>query len=57
MFPIAVRRIAAAEWRDEFEAKFPYGTYDDMLPKKYQAASTPAARRQSAQAKRLRKVR
>ena len=57
MFPIEVRRVVAREWRDEFEAEYPNGTYDNMLPKKYQAAGTPAAKRQSAQAKRLRKAR
>ena len=51
MFPIDVRRIAAAEWRDEFEAEYPNGTYDNMLPKKYQGGA--AGKRQAAQAKRL----
>lgn len=51
MFPIDVRRIAAAEWRDEFEAEYPNGSYDNMLPKKYQGGA--AGKRQAAQAKRL----
>ena len=36
MFPIGVRRIVAAEWRDEFEGEYANGAYDNMLPKKYQ---------------------
>ena len=36
MFPIDVRRLVAAEWRDEFEVEFANGSYDNMLPKKYQ---------------------
>jgi len=51
MFPKDVRRIAASEWRDEFEAEYPNGTYDNMLPKKYQGGGV--AKRQAAQANRL----
>jgi len=51
MFPKDVRQIAAAEWRDEFEAEYPNGTYDNMLPKKYQGGDV--AKRQAAQASRL----
>ena len=36
MFPVAIRKIAAAEWRDEFESEYANGAYDNMLPKKYQ---------------------
>ena len=36
MFPIAVLRLVAAEWRDEFESEYANGSYDNMLPKKYQ---------------------
>lgn len=36
MFPISVRRIIAAKWRDEFEQEFALGNYDRLLPKKYQ---------------------
>jgi hypothetical protein len=57
MFPIEARRVAAAEWRDEFESEYENGTYDNYLPKKYQAKGTPAAKRTAAQAKRLRKAR
>ena len=47
MFPVDVRRIAAKEWRDEFETEYGYGNYDNLLPKKYQ--KSPAAKtRQNA---------
>jgi hypothetical protein len=36
MFPIAVRRLVATEWRNEFEGEYENGAYDNMLPKKYQ---------------------
>ena len=36
MFPVNVRRIVAAKWRDEFEQEFALGNYDRLLPKKYQ---------------------
>jgi len=36
MFPPNVRKIAAVEWRDEFETQFGHGDYDHLLPKKYQ---------------------
>lgn len=36
IFPIAARRLAAAEWRDEFEQESALGNYDSFLPKKYQ---------------------
>jgi hypothetical protein len=39
MFPMAVRRAAAIQWRDEFEEEFRSGNYDHLIPKKYQAAS------------------
>jgi hypothetical protein len=51
MFPIDVRRMTSAEWRDEFEVEYKNGTYDNMLPKKYQGGAP--AKRQAAQAKRL----
>jgi hypothetical protein len=35
-FPMAIRRKAAEEWRDEFETEYNYGNYDNLLPKKYQ---------------------
>jgi hypothetical protein len=35
-FPVSVRHAAATHWRDEFEAEFALGNYDDLLPKKYQ---------------------
>lgn len=39
IFPIDVRRQAAAEWRDEFETESSLGNYDNAtyLPKKYLA--------------------
>lgn len=37
LFPIEVRRQAAAEWRDEFEVEANLGNYDNLLPKKYQS--------------------
>jgi hypothetical protein len=37
MFPVAVRREVAGEWRDEFEVEYETGAYDSLLPKKYQA--------------------
>ena len=40
VFPVTVRRLAAAEWRDEFETEYGYGNYDNLLPKKYQKMST-----------------
>lgn len=39
MFPMEIRRAAAARWRDEFEEEFKLGNYDSLVPKKYQAAS------------------
>jgi hypothetical protein len=36
MFPVDVRRQVAAEWRDEFEVEYKNGSYDSMVPKKYQ---------------------
>jgi hypothetical protein len=35
-FPINIRRMAATEWRDEFESEYANGNYDNLLPKKYQ---------------------
>lgn len=40
MFPIAVRRLVADAWRQEFEAEANLGNYDNMLPKKYQGKRT-----------------
>jgi hypothetical protein len=40
MFPIEARRIAAREWRDEFEQHYAEGEYDTLLPKKYQSGSS-----------------
>ena len=40
IFPIEVRRIAATEWRDEFEMNFKDGEYDEYIPKKYQKTIT-----------------
>ena len=40
MFPVAIRKMAATEWRDEFETEYGYGNYDNMLPAKYQKGST-----------------
>jgi hypothetical protein len=39
MFPKDIRRIVATEWRDEFEAEYANGAYDNLLPKKYQSGS------------------
>lgn len=39
VFPIDIRRLAAAHWRDEFEANAKSGEYDSLLPKKYQKTS------------------
>ena len=36
MFPMEIRRAAAARWRDEFEEEFKLGNYDSLVPKKYQ---------------------
>jgi hypothetical protein len=44
VFPVTVRRLAAAEWRDEFETEYGYGNYDNLLPKKYQKSATSKAR-------------
>lgn len=52
MFPVAVRRIAATEWRDEFETEYGYGNYDNLLPKKYQKSPATKAR----QAAKIRKA-
>ena len=41
MFPINIRREAAREWRDEFEAEHALGNYDRLLPKKYQTKKKP----------------
>jgi hypothetical protein len=51
MFPIAVRRIVADEWATEFEAEYKNGSYDSMLPKKYQAGNVEKS--QKAQDARL----
>jgi hypothetical protein len=39
MFPINIRRMAAEEWRNEFESEYTCGSYDNLLPKKYQKAN------------------
>jgi hypothetical protein len=44
VFPIAVRKLASAEWRDEFETEYGYGNYDNLLPKKYQKSPAAKAR-------------
>lgn len=36
MFPMGVRKEIAGEWRDEFEVEYRNGSYDSLLPKKYQ---------------------
>jgi hypothetical protein len=36
MFPMGVRKQVASEWRDEFEVEYKNGSYDHLLPKKYQ---------------------
>jgi hypothetical protein len=36
LFPFAVRLQVAGEWRDEFEVEYKNGSYDSLLPKKYQ---------------------
>ena len=36
MFPVTVRKEVADEWRDEFEDEYKIGSYDALLPKKYQ---------------------
>jgi hypothetical protein len=36
MFPVAVRKIAATKWRDEFEVEYDLGNYESLKPKKYQ---------------------
>jgi hypothetical protein len=43
VFPINIRRIVAAEWRDEFESEYANGNYDNMLPKKYQRTNLAEA--------------
>ena len=43
MFPMEIRRAAAARWRDEFEEEFKLGNYDSLVPKKYQKSQKPAA--------------
>ena len=43
-FPIQIRRMAAARWRDEFETEFALGNYNDLLPLKYQQPSREQAR-------------
>jgi hypothetical protein len=51
LFPIAIRRIVADEWATEFEAEYKNGSYDSMLPKKYQASNVEKS--QKAQEARL----
>ena len=51
MFPIEIRRIVADEWASEFEAEYKNGSYESMLPKKYQAANVEKS--QKAQDQRL----
>lgn len=36
MFPVSTRKMVATEWRDEFEVEYANGSYDHLLPKKYQ---------------------
>ncbi len=36
MFPKPIRRMAAKEWRDEFEVEYALGNYNHLVPKKYQ---------------------
>ena len=43
MFPMEIRRAAAARWRDEFEEEFNLGNYDSLMPKKYQGSQKPVA--------------
>lgn len=40
MFPIAIRRLVAEAWREEFEVEANLGNYDNFLPKKYQGKRT-----------------
>jgi hypothetical protein len=51
MFPIAIRRVVADEWASEFEVEYKNGSYESMLPKKYQAANVEKS--QKGQAARL----
>ena len=44
VFPVTIRRLAATEWRDEFETEYGYGNYDNLLPKKYQKSPAAKAR-------------
>jgi len=51
MFPINIRRVVADEWATEFEVEYKNGSYESMLPKKYQAAEVE--KQQKAQDARL----
>jgi len=51
MFPVNIRRIAASDWRDEFEGEYALGNYDNLLPKKYQNPKLKKA--QTARIKRM----
>lgn len=56
MFPAAVRKLAAAQWRDEFEGEYALGNYDNLLPKKYQAAEPSSGGSTSRAARSSRKT-
>lgn len=51
IFPIAIRRLVADEWATEFETEYKLGSYDNLLPKKYQTEEVEKRARQ--QEKRL----
>jgi hypothetical protein len=50
MFPVPVRKLAAAQWRDEFEGEYALGNYDGLLPKKYQKGKSPVKKTSSPRA-------
>jgi hypothetical protein len=53
LFDVPTRRAVAEELTKTFEAEYKLGNYDNLLPKKYQAAGTPAGKRLKKSASQL----
>jgi hypothetical protein len=53
LFSMADRKAVAEDLTRSFEEEYGYGNYDSLLPKKYQAAGTPAGARLKKSAARL----
>ena len=51
MFPMAIRKAAAEDWRDEFETEYDLGNYDHLVPKKAPKAAARAKAKRQAKVK------